>query len=279
LSGKAFKDFPDTDKTEGPRATMQSCLFTGWVRHRRFLPTPHAFAYSGFWLYLDLAELDEVFRGRWLWSTRRFAWARFRREDHLGDPKLPLDTAVRDLVETEPGRRPDGPIRLLTHPRYLGYVMNPVSFYYCFAADETRLTTIVAEVHNTPWNEEHCYILDESQNRGSGSIMRFEHPKDIHVSPFMEMDYTYRWRISEPANRLAVHIDNLREGVKWFDVTFLLKRRPITGFQRARVLIRHPWMTGKVTLAIYWQALRLWLKKIPFVPHPHRRETPQTRSS
>lgn len=258
---------------------MQSCLFTGWVRHRRFLPVEHDFAYSGFWLYLDLAELDEVFRGRWLWSTKRFALARFRREDHLGDPSIPLDTAVRDLVENETGRRPAGPIRLLTHPRYFGYVMNPVSFYYCYSADGSMVQTIVAEVHNTPWNEEHCYVLDESQNVGTGHIKRFEHAKEFHVSPFLEMDYQYRWRITEPADRLAVHIDNLRAGVKWFDVTFLLKRRPITTFQLARVLFRHPFMTGKVTLAIYWQALRLWRKNVPFSPHPKHRETEKTRSS
>ena len=256
---------------------MQSCLFTGWVRHRRFLPVPHAFTYSGFWLYLDLAELDEVFRGRWFWSTRRPAIARFCREDHLGDPGISLDAAVRDRVHTETGRRPLGPIRLLTHPRYFGYVMNPVSFYYCYSADESRVETIAAEVHNTPWNEAHCYVLDESQNLGAGTVKRFEHPKDFHVSPFMDMDYTYRWRISEPGDRLAVHIDNLREGRKWFDVTFLLKRRPMTGWELARALLRHPWMTGKVTAAIYWQALRLWLKKVPFYPHPNHRETSQAR--
>lgn len=258
---------------------MQSCLYTGWVRHRRFLPVPHTFTYSGFWLYLDLAELDQVFRRRWLWSTKRFAPARFRRSDHLGDPTILLDTAVRDRVEEATGRRPDGPIRLLTHLRYFGYVMNPVSFYYCFSSDETRIQTIVAEVHNTPWGEEHCYVLDESQNLGRGRIHRFEHPKAFHVSPFMEMDYTYRWRLTEPGHRLAVHIDNLRGEDKWFDVTFLLKRRPITGFQLARVLLRHPLMTAKVTAAIYWQALRLWLKKIPFVPHPKHQATSQTRAT
>lgn len=254
---------------------MESCLFTGWVRHRRFLPVPHAFTYSGFWLYLDLAELDEVFRGRWLWSTRRLALARFRRSDHLGDPEIPLDTAVRDLVEAETHQRPDGPIRLLTHPRYFGYVINPVSFYYCFSADGSRVQTIVAEVHNTPWGEEHCYVLDDSTNLGKGQIRRFKHPKDFHVSPFMEMDYSYRWRITEPKERLTVHIDNFRDRTKWFDVTFLLKRRPITGLQLARMLVRHPFMTGKVAAGIYWQALRLWLKKVPFYPHPKHRETPQ----
>ena len=256
---------------------MESCLYTGWVRHRRFQPAAHAFAYSGFWLYLDLAELDRVFRGRWFWSTSRFALARFRRNDHLGDPEVPLETSVRDLVESETSLRPEGPIRLLTHLRYFGYVMNPVSFYYCFSPDESRVQTVVAEVHNTPWGEEHCYILDKSQDLGAGELMRFEHPKAFHVSPFMEMDYDYRWRLSEPGENLSVHIDNVRDGAKWFDVTFLLERRPITGFQLARVLLRHPFMTGKVTAAIYWQALRLWLKKIPFVPHPKHRETETTR--
>ncbi len=265
---------------------MHSCLYTGWVRHRRFLPVENAFAYSGFWLYLDLAELEEVFRGRWFWSTSRFAPFRFRRSDHLGDPQVPLDESVRDLVEQETGTRPVGPIRLLTNLRCFGYVINPVSFYYCYSAEGSTVQTIVAEVHNTPWGEEHCYVLDESQNQGQGKIKRFEHAKGFHVSPFMEMDYNYRWKLTEPGERVSVHIDNLKVDDsdnqksirKWFDVTFLLKRRPITGVQLARALARHPFMTGKVVAAIYWQALKLWLKKVPFIPHPKHRETQTPRS-
>jgi len=99
---------------------VESCLYIGRVRHRRFRPVEHAFELPLFMLYLDLAELDEVFRGRWLWSARRPALARFRREDHLGDPEVPLDESVRDLVAERSGRRPDGPVRLLTHLRYAG---------------------------------------------------------------------------------------------------------------------------------------------------------------
>jgi DUF1365 family protein len=98
-------------------------------------PVPHAFSYRMFMLFLDLAELPKVFEGRWLWSARRTALARFRRADHVGDPDQPLDDAVRDLVHAETGSRPTGPIRLLTHLRYFGFVFNPVSFYYCY--DET----------------------------------------------------------------------------------------------------------------------------------------------
>jgi DUF1365 family protein len=144
----------------------------------------HAFGYGLFMAYLDLAELDEVFAGRWLWSTSRPALARFRRGDHLGDGGAPLDAAVRSLVEGETGERPAGPIRLLTQLAYLGYCFNPVSFYYCFDAAGERVVTIVAEVNNTPWGERHCYVLDA---RG-GAGLAFAPRKALHVSPFMPMD-------------------------------------------------------------------------------------------
>ena len=140
-----------------------SCLYEGTMRHRRFRPVPHAFGYRLFMVYLDLDELDEVFAGRWLWSTTRCALARFRREDHLGVPTVPLPDAVRALVKERLGFRPTGPVRLLTHLRYFGFVMNPVSFYYCFAADGKQLEAIVAEVNNTPWGERHCYVMDARQ--------------------------------------------------------------------------------------------------------------------
>ena len=139
---------------------MHSALYQGWLRHRRRAPRAHAFAYPLFMAYLDLAELDRVFAGRWLWSARRAAPARFAREDHFGDPALPLDEAVRRLVHERTGRRPAGPIRLLTHLRYFGYVFNPVSFFYCYAGDEVQ--TIVAEVNNTPWGERCMYVLSRN---------------------------------------------------------------------------------------------------------------------
>ena len=116
---------------------MRSAIYHGWLRHRRHAPRLHAFRYRLFLMYLDLAELDTVFRGRWLWSTRRTALARFDRADHLGDPDVPLERAVRDLVESRGGRRPAGPIRLLPHLRYFGHCFNPpthnhTASYNCF---------------------------------------------------------------------------------------------------------------------------------------------------
>jgi hypothetical protein len=246
---------------------MHSAIYRGSVRHRRFAPRAHRFRYRLFMMYLDLAELDDVFRGRWLWSTRRLALARFHRADHLGDPHVPLDRAVRDLVERDIGRRPTGPIRLLTHLRYFGYGFNPVSFYYCFDASDTRVETIVAEVNNTPWGEQHCYVLSAARNEGTVRHQRYRFAKDFHVSPFMPMDIGYDWRFSPPDESLNVHM-RLNRDAKVFDATLALERAPLTGINLARILIAFPLMTLTVIAAIHWEALKLWLKRVPFHAHP-----------
>lgn len=256
---------------------MHSCIYTGRVRHRRLWPVCHEFSYRVFMMHLDLAELDVVFRGRWLWSTRRFNLAWFRRADHEGDAREPLDVTIRKLVESRTKQRPNGPITLLTNLRYLGYCMNPVSFYYCWNAMRTQVETIVAEVHNTPWGERHCYVLDASHDAGHGSHKRYRFDKAFHVSPFMPMHHAYDWRFTDPGEKLAVHMENLdhaQAGRKVFDSTMSLSRRPITTANLAKTLLQHPFMTGKVIAAIYWQALRLRLKRAPFHPHPkHQRAT------
>jgi len=238
---------------------------------------PHAFRYRTCLLYLDLAELPQALDGRWLWSARRPALARWHRADHLGDPAESLDSAVRDLVANRGGRRPTGPIRLLTMPRVLGYGFNPVSFYYCFADDGEVPETIVAEINNTPWGERHCYVLPAARNEGSATKLRFRFGKDFHVSPFLPMDMAYDWRFSRPGPRLLVHMENWRDGSPQFDATMTLERRPLDGRALAGALLGYPLLPFKVSAAIYWQALRLWLKRVPFHTHPDQTGTGHRR--
>lgn len=245
---------------------LQSALYVGTLRHRRMAPATHAFEYPLAMAWIDLAELDRVFRGRWFWSARRPALEWLRRADYLGDPAVPLDTAVRDRVERALGWRPAGPVRLLTHLRTFGHSFNPVTFYYCFDAEGARVAAIVAEISNTPWNERHAYVLDATG--GERRTLAFRFPKTFHVSPFMPMDLEYDWRFSLPDHRLVVHMINLRSGVRLFDATLRLRRREITGPSLAGALARFPLASLRVLAGIYWQALRLFLKGTPFHGHP-----------
>ncbi len=243
---------------------MESCLYEGTVSHRRFGPVENRFRYRLFFVYLDLGELDRVFRGRWLWSAFRPNVAWLRREDHMGDPAVPLHEAVRALVAERLGRRPEGPVRLLTHLRYLGHNFNPVSFYYCFDSVGRRVEAVVAEIHNTPWGELFCYVLPG----GDSGRHRARFPKAFHVSPFLPMELEYAWSFTDPGETLVVDMEDLRGGETVFAAELRLARVPMTGANLARVLARYPLVTVKVVAAIYWQALRLKLKGARFYPHP-----------
>ena len=249
---------------------LASGIYEGWVRHRRHAPHAHAFRYRVAMLYLDLAELDQLDRHP-LWSLEGRNLAAFHRADYLGPTELPLDEAVRRRVAKATGTRPSGPIRLLTHVRHVGFVFNPVSFYYCYAADGITLETIVAEVTNTPWKERHAYVLPVGQARRNGRARTWHFPKTFHVSPFMPMQRDYAWRFTAPGADLYVHMDVLDGATREFDATLALKRRPLDRRGLTRVLLRFPLMTLKVVAAIHWQALRLWLKRNPVHDHPGKR--------
>ncbi len=245
-----------------------SAIYRGRVRHRRHAPHPHAFAYDIAYLYLDLDEVDTVMALSPCWSAARRNLGEFRRSDYHGDPATPLADAVRDTVQARIGRRPPGPIRLLTQARYFGHCFNPVSFYYCFDADGHTLDVIVAEITNTPWQERHAYVLPVQDADRHGHALHYRFDKRFHVSPFLPMDRQYDWRFQVPDKHLRVHMDVNREAVRDFDATLVLEREAMSRSALHRLLWRYPLMTLRVVAAIHWQAFIIWCKRNPVYDHP-----------
>ncbi|HEY5318303.1 MAG TPA: DUF1365 domain-containing protein [Solirubrobacteraceae bacterium] len=236
-----------------------SAIYEGFVGHRRSETREHAFRYRVKMMYLDLGELPELFDRHPLWSARRPALGWFRRSDYYGDPAVPLDQAIRGLVQERTGYRPEGPVRVLTTARCFGHGFNPVSFYYCFDPAGEQVEAVIAEVTNTPWGERHAYVSRELTSR---------HAKVLHVSPFFALDYEYELRLGTPGEQLEVSIGSDRAGHRAFEANLELERRPMSARSLSTLLLGGVPMSMKVSAAIYTQALRLWLKGIRVQPHP-----------
>ncbi len=218
--------------------------------------------------YLDLDELPCALDSTTLISRRRFGLASFLRSDHLGPSNQPLADSVRNLVLKETGIEVRGPVRLLTQLRYFGIYFSPINLFYCFDEAGQGVEAIVAEVSNTPWLERHHYVLWSGNQSLGGDRLRYAHRKDFHVSPFMSMDAEYRWQLTPPGSDLNLHLESFSTGRSLFNASMTLSRRPLNNRQLAKLLLRFPVTSARVTGAIYYQALKLWMKKCPFYPHP-----------
>jgi DUF1365 family protein len=242
--------------------TGGSAIFRGTLAHARRTPRPHAFSYDVWLLYLDLGELPGLLAGPGPLGTGRFSPLSFRREDYLAG-EADLAEAARSRVVAALGFRPAGPVRLLTQVRSFGRAFNPVSFYYCFGEDGRTLQAVVAEVTNTPWGERHAYVVAA----GAGGV-EAKLKKAFHVSPFFGLDQDYAWRLPTPGERLVVEMRNDEGGQEVFRARLDLRREPWSAGALWRAALVQPLMAWKVPAAIYWQALRLWLKRTPFFSHP-----------
>jgi DUF1365 family protein len=186
----------------------------------------------------------------------------FRRPDYLGDPSVPLDVAVRDLVEARTGVRPAGPVTMLSQLRTWGWLFNPITTYYCLDATGSAVETVVVEVTNTPWHERTAYVLP-----GPGT---HRVAKGMHVSPFLPMGLTHRFTIGEPGRHLTLAVDDFDGPDLVFGASMSLHRSPAGRRAQGRLLWRFPLMTLRVSFAIYRQALALKRKGVPFHRHPDR---------
>jgi DUF1365 family protein len=246
---------------------MEPGIYRGTLRHRRFRPVAHEFEYPVFMALLDIDRLAETMAQSPFSSYNRFNWASFEERDHFGDASLRLRDRLAADALTHGVPLPAGRVMLLTNLRYLGYCFNPISFFY-FLDDEGRVPVVLAEVNST-FGEHRNYWL-WSGNRTEAGGMQFRCAKSMHVSPFMPMELGYEFALTAPGRTLTAHMETVDGGNRLFDATLTLERRPWTGGELLRTLVAHPAMTAKVTFAIHWQALRLWMKKVPVFTHPDR---------
>ena len=244
---------------------VNSALYSGWVQHRRFAPKRHDFRYRMGLLYLDLDEQEQVLALSPFAGSGRWAPFAFRESDYLPQftrTGMRLIDVVRERVGAAIGHSPQGSICLLTQPRSWGLAFNPASFFYCHNADG-RLVAILCEVSNTPWGERYDYVLPAD---GEGP-QHFAVAKAFHVSPFLPRELEYRMAFSPAGERLGIHMADWQGEDKLFDASLSLQRSELSRASLHRYLLSFPWMTGKTVAAIYWQALRLLLKRIPLFPH------------
>ena len=239
-------------------------VYEGTIRHRRFEPRQHESCYSLFMALVNIDRVESLMGVSCLTSCNTWNIAWFDERDHLGEPGRPLRQRVHDSAAAAGKQLPAGPIYLLTHLRYAGYVFSPISVYYCFDTDG-RLANVLADVRNTYGGRRQYWLepLDSARHRFHSRTK-----KTMHVSPFMDMAVDYEFVLTPPEERLVGHMNVCRQddGDRMFDATLSLERRPWTAASIRRAVIRYPLMTAKVIGAIHWEALRLRLKRLPVVP-------------
>ena len=243
-----------------------SALYRGQVTHRRLRPRAHRLTYRVFWLLLDLAQIDRLDRRLRLFSLNRFNLLSFHERDH-GDGS---GAALRPQIEAWLRRAgidiAGGPIRLLTMPRILGYVFNPISIYYCHQADR-RLAAVVYEVTST-FGVRHAYVIPVPTEDQAAGLIRQGAAKALYVSPFRGMEMDYAFRGHAPGQRLDLTIDGIDAEGLLITAALSAERRPLEDGDLLAAAVALPFMTLKVVAAIHWEALKLWIKGVRLTRQP-----------
>lgn len=235
----------------------RSAIYEGLVTHTRVTPARHSFRYRVFSLLLDIDELDMLSATSRLFARNRAALLSFHDKDH-GDGGDLRTWANAQLASA--GIVAEGSLQVLCYPRLFGYVFNPLSVWFCHRADGALAATIY-EVHNT-FGERHSYVLPVS-----GDAIEQECAKDFYVSPFLSYDCRYGFRITPPGDDVLVSIRESEAGHPVLNAAFAGNRKAFTDAALASAFLRHPLMTLKIMAAIHFEAVRLWLKRVPTHAH------------
>ncbi|RJG48136.1 DUF1365 domain-containing protein [Motilimonas pumila] len=257
-----------TDIGQQPQAgEFNSCIYTGVVRHRRFAVAKHEFSYKMFLLALDLDELPALQQASRWFKVNRFAPLSFRCSDYLTGKASLTRQDIWEKVSQLGGAPLDGKVIFIGQMRCFGIYFSPINMYYCYKNDD-ELVYLLAEVSNTPWNQRHYYLIDIENQPVSD--------KDFHVSPFMDLAMKYHWRIKAPGKQLSLHIENHND-TKVFDASLNMQRTALNNDNLRRSILSIPAMTVKTVCGIYWQALKLYLKKVPYIAPPEEKEADNVR--
>jgi DUF1365 family protein len=241
---------------------MESAIYSGHIAHTRHIPKLHTFRYPFFMWYLDLDNVDHLQDlGKWF-SSKKWALSRFRRADYLGEASVSLADCVRDKMNNLTGSKVTGKVFGLLNLRTAGLYFSPINFYYGF--DESgKASHLLAEVSNIPWNERHYYAhcLDKPLDE------KIE-DKAFKVSPFNpSRNQTYKWIIGEPDEKVAINLGVHDERGHVFEASLRFTRQPFTKQSARKLMIKKPVMTAFIIAGIYWQAMKIFLKGIPYIPY------------
>ena len=245
---------------------MNSALYRGQVMHHRLRPREHTLRYRVFWMLLDLDELDQMSRSLRFFSRNRFNLMGFHDADHGDGSETPLRVQATRLLERRGVDIGSGAIRLLTMPRVLGYVFNPISLYYCHRPDGA-LAAMIYEVTST-FRERRAYVLPVAPEDGRVGRIDQATGKGLYVSPFMDMDMRYAFKGSVPDDRLELAIDGLDSQGLLIATAMRGRRRALSDRAVLAAMAAMPLLTIKVVAAIHWEALKLWLKGVPLTRKP-----------